>query len=175
VSAIKPCSFYRELKSLGIGRGIGQCDLDGDQMVCDGDLNFCKKSSDPKNYLNIQEGNGKDRRKYPRIVLDLPLEYRVMNVPNAYGGLVVNVSEMGLLIESVKDIPVGTKLNIAVLFPKEFELTNFEVLAEVVRKEMYLKEDWEGYQCGLKFISIREDDNCKLRQLLCGQFNLDEI
>jgi hypothetical protein len=175
MSALEPCSFYRELNSLGIGLGIGQCDLDGDQTVCDGDLIFCKKPNDLKNYLNTQEGNGKDRRKYPRIVLDLPLEYRVVNALNAYGGLVVNMSEKGLLIESVKDLPVGTKLSIDVLFPKEFELANFEVLTEVVRKEMYLKEDWEGYQCGLKFISIREDDNCKLRQLLCGQFNLDEI
>lgn len=47
--------------------------------------------------------------------LDLPLEYRVMNAPYAHGGLVVNASEVGLLINSIKNIPIGSKLNIAVL------------------------------------------------------------
>jgi len=175
MSAKQQCSLYRELKSLGIGRGIGQCDLDGDQTACDGDPIFCKKPSDLRNYLSIQEGNEKDRRKYSQFDLDLPIEYRLMNAPNVYGGMVVKMSEMGLLLESTKEIPVGTKLNIAVFFPKEFELAHFEALAEVVRKEIHWKGDWEGYQYGLKFISIREHDNWNLRQLLCGQFNLDEI
>jgi len=99
----------------------------------------------------------------------------VKNVPNAHGALIANGSEMGLLMESIKNIPVGTNLSIAVLFPKGYELTNFEVLAQVVWKELYWKEDWEGYQYGLKFVSIRAHDQWKLRQLLCGQFNSDEI
>jgi len=30
------------IKKPRIGRGIGQCDLDGDQTACDGDPIFCK-------------------------------------------------------------------------------------------------------------------------------------
>jgi hypothetical protein len=90
-----------------------------------------------------------ERRRYPRMSLDLPLEYRVMNAPYAHGGLVVNASEVGLLINSIKNIPIGSKLNIAVLFPKGFELTNFEVLAEIIWKDLYWEEDWEGYRYGL--------------------------
>ena len=30
-----------------------------------------------------KKGNSEDRRKHPRVVLDLPLEYRVTNIPNA--------------------------------------------------------------------------------------------
>jgi hypothetical protein len=44
---------------------------------------------------------------------------------------------------------IGTELKIAVLFPKECELANFEVLAKVVRKEPPWEEDWEGYEYGL--------------------------
>ncbi len=117
----------------------------------------------------------KERRRYPRRLLDLPLEYRVINAPYAHGGLVVNASEVGLRVNSVKNISVGTKLNIAVLFPKGFELTNFEVLAEIIWKEIYLEEDWEGYQYGIKFIEILEEDRKKLKQLLSGQFKMDEI
>jgi c-di-GMP-binding flagellar brake protein YcgR len=116
-----------------------------------------------------------ERRKYPRVSLDLPLEYRVMDAPYAHGGLVVNASEMGLLINSVKDILIGSKLNIAVLFPKGFELTNFEVLAEIIWKDYHWEENWEGYRYGLKFIEILEEDRRKLKQLLSGQFPSGEF
>jgi hypothetical protein len=108
----------------------------------------------------------KDRRRFPRVFMDLPLEYQIMDTPNAHGGLVVNASETGLLIHSIKDMPIGAKLNIAVLFPKAFELTNFEVLVEIVWKDIHLDENWEGYKYGLKFIQIKEEDLQKLRQLL---------
>jgi hypothetical protein len=98
--------------------------------------------------------------------MDLPIEYRVQNGPLAHGGLVINGSMKGFLIYSIKDMPIGTKLNITVLFPKGFELTNFEVLTEVVRKDRFEEETWEGYQYGLKFIQIKDEDFKKLIQLL---------
>lgn len=115
-----------------------------------------------------------DRRRYPRSLMDLPLEYRVINAPYAHGGIVVNGSEEGFLIYSVKDMPIGTKLNLVVLFPKGYELTNFEVVAEVVRKDLHWEEDWEGFEYGLKFIQIFEEDREKLKQLLSGLFQTGE-
>ncbi len=168
---VEQCSFYRNSEGLGLGRGIGHCDLDGGQTVCDGDLILC----DQKKYQNEQKHDQKDRRQYPRFFLDLPLEYLVTNTPKAHGGLVVNVSEIGLLIRSVKNLPIGTELKIVVLFPKEYELTNFEVLAQIVRKDPLWEEDWEGYEYGLKFIRILEEDRRKLRQILSGQFALEEV
>ncbi|OGP91384.1 MAG: hypothetical protein A2157_16295 [Deltaproteobacteria bacterium RBG_16_47_11] len=117
----------------------------------------------------------KDRRKSQRMMLDLPLEYRVMDVPYAHGGLVVNASELGLLVQSVKNLSIGTKLNIAVLFPKGFELANFEVLAEIIWKDLHWEEDWEGYQYGLRFLHILDNEYWKLKQLLSGQFHLEEV
>jgi hypothetical protein len=109
-----------------------------------------------------------EKRKHPRFDIDLPLEYQVTNSPYVRGGLVVNASESGLLVNSIKEMPIGTKLNIAVLFPKGYELSNFQVLAEVVWKDIHWKENWEGYQFGLKFIKILEEDYRKLRGLLSG-------
>ena len=107
-----------------------------------------------------------EKRKRPRVLMDLPLEYQILDAPFAHGGVVANVSQAGLLILSIKSMPVGTKLNIAVLFPEEFQLSNFEVSAEIVWKEIHWKEDWEGYQYGLKFIRILNVDQCKLKNLL---------
>jgi c-di-GMP-binding flagellar brake protein YcgR len=112
--------------------------------------------------------NSKERRKFPRLFIELPLQYRLVDAPHSQGGMVVNLSEGGLLIQSVRDMPVGEKLSIEVLFPKEFALTHFEVFAEIIWKEKYLKEDWEGFQYGLKFIQISEGDHRKLKQLLLG-------
>jgi hypothetical protein len=60
-----------------------------------------------------------------------------------------------------------------VLFPKEFELADFEVVAEIIRKELHWEEDWEGYQYGLRFVKILQEDRQKLKQILIGQYALD--
>lgn len=53
------CHFYRGRESLSMGIGIGYCDLDGNQAVCDGDINFCEKPDTLKRYL--MEQKRKDR------------------------------------------------------------------------------------------------------------------
>jgi len=115
-----------------------------------------------------------ERRKFPRSLMDLPLEYRVINAPFSHGGIVANGSEDGLLIYSVKDMPIGTKLDIVVMFPKEFELSNFEVISEIIRKDLHWEEDWEGYEYGIKFLQIFDEDREKLKQLLEGRFQQEE-
>jgi c-di-GMP-binding flagellar brake protein YcgR len=117
-------------------------------------------------YEETMEGslNNRERRRYPRTSIDLPLEYQYTGDSGLRGAMVVNASEGGFLIESTRDIPVGTKLNITLLFPKGFELANFKAVTKIVRKEPYRKEDsegnqyWEGYQYGLEFIQILEGD-----------------
>ena len=107
-----------------------------------------------------------EKRRHPRLPVDMPLEYRVKDQSHAHGGLVVNASESGLLIHSVKDMPVGLKLNVVVLFPKGFELANFEVSAEIVWKDFHLYNDSSGYQYGLKIIKMLAEDHRKLKRLL---------
>ena len=110
----------------------------------------------------------KDRRRYPRVYMDLPLEYRMKYASFARGGIVIDASETGFLIYSTEAIPVGTKLKVAVLYPKQYELAFFEVSAEIIWKKVVTKQE-EGYQYGLKFIQILEEDYLKLRELLSGR------
>ena len=97
------------------------------------------------------------------------------------GAIVVNASEGGFLIETVRDIPVGKELDITVPYPKGFELANFKVVAKIVRKEPYWKEDWkgnqywEGYQYGLELIQTLDEDRWKLNLLFGGRFEIEEI
>ncbi len=124
--------------------------------------------------------NDRDRRRYPRIVINLPLEYQDMGDTNLRGAMVVNAGNGGFLIESTRDIPVGTKLKVTLLFSVGFELANFEAVATVVRKEPYHRENsngnqvWEGYRYGLEFIQVLDEDRRKLN-LLLGGFEFEEI
>ncbi len=112
----------------------------------------------------------KDRRKYPRVHIDLPLEYRVKYDARAHGGIVIDASEGGFLIYSTEDIPIGTKLKIAVLFSAEYELAKFEVFAEIIWKKADVEKGEEGYQYGLRFVQVLEEDYRKLGNLLSGRF-----
>jgi c-di-GMP-binding flagellar brake protein YcgR len=117
----------------------------------------------------------KDRRKYPRVHMELPLEYRVKYDAQAHGAIVIDASEGGFLIYSIEDIPIGEKLEITVLFSAEYELGKIEAFAEIIWKNVDVEKGdvekgEEGYQYGLKFIQILEEDYWKLRGLLSGRF-----
>jgi len=111
-------------------------------------------------------GSSREKRKHARFEVSLPIEFKVINDKYAHGAMIVNASETGLLIQSPKNVQVGTKLNIAVLFSKGFELANFEVVAEVVWTKSHPNEGREGYQFGLRFLHMLEEDRQKLRHLL---------
>jgi hypothetical protein len=153
--------------------GFGVCDLDRHQTICEGDMNACARSG-PRKVFPDARGREMDRRRFPRFFLDLPLEYREMNdssAPQVRGALVVDASEGGLLIESLKDISPGTGLDITVMFPKGYELAALKLAAAIVRKEPYWKEHWQGYRYGLEFIRILKEDRWRWQFLLEGRLN----
>jgi len=68
----KKCSFYRDPGHIGSGIGLGYCDLDGGQAICEGDTQFCEKPDLLRNQLLKQKekevGNDKgkeDQKKEP--------------------------------------------------------------------------------------------------------------
>jgi hypothetical protein len=107
-----------------------------------------------------------DRRTSPRVWMYLPLEYHLKHAPRACGGIVIDASETGFHIYSTENIPIGTKLKIDVLFPRKYELANFEVVAEIVWKKVSVDMKGKGFQYGLKFVQILEEDTKKLKDLL---------
>jgi hypothetical protein len=124
--------------------------------------------------------DNRERRRYPRISINLPLEYQDTGDSSLRGAMVVNAGEGGFLIESTRDIPVGTELSITLLFSKGFELAEFKAVTKIVRKEPHSKENsngnqvWEGYLYGLELIQILEEDRWKLNWLLGGRFEFEE-
>jgi PilZ domain len=105
-----------------------------------------------------------NRRKYPRVLLDLPFEYRTEYSRRIRGGIVIDACEVGFLIHSTENMLVGTRLKIAVLYPEEYRLAKLTVVARIVWKRFDRKE--KRYLYGLKFNGILADDDYKLKGLL---------
>ena len=100
------------------------------------------------------------------MAMDWPLEYWVTEGRSSHGGLAVDGSEMGLRIQSIQSLRVGMMLKVAVIFRRGFELTDFDVLAEIVWKDICGEEEKYPYQYGLKFIHIHDLSLQKLKKLL---------
>jgi hypothetical protein len=107
------------------------------------------------------------RRKYPRIMIDLPLEYWTEDNPHTRrGGIARNASQLGFLIHSIENMRIGTRLKIALFYAWGYELTNLETFAEVIWKSV--EKEKGMYLYGLKFIGIYKEDSHKLEGLLAA-------
>lgn len=178
-----------------MGEGMGYCDLDCLTAICDGDIQFCEKPDRIEHHMSKRKGKlDKDRslageghteasnlhpekRTYPRIPLDSPLEFRMIEGPgvsSGYGAIAVNASEKGLLIRSTKDMPIGAKLSISVFFSRGFQLMKFEVLAETIWKDLDSWEDWALYLYGLRFTRITVENLRELRHLIVDHLEYKE-
>ena len=114
------------------------------------------------------------RRKHPRYSIQLPLEY--WQSDNARrGGVAGNLSEEGLLIYSIQDMRVGKELNVGIFFPNGYEFDSIRVTGKIVWKDLRYETDWKGYQYGIEFILIAEEDREKLINLLRSPSILEEI
>jgi hypothetical protein len=54
MSMFRECPYHRVTESIGMGKGLGYCDLDGSQTICDGDTKFCGKPDVLQRYLIIR-------------------------------------------------------------------------------------------------------------------------
>jgi hypothetical protein len=125
------CSFHRECEALNKGRGIGFCDFDGNETICDGDRCFCNKLDALRDYFlkigkkigkkdevseSVQEpvkatlgtveetaklGDKGSRRQCPGVSVALPLEYWKKNDASTHAGVSGTLDERGLLLYSV--------------------------------------------------------------------------
>ena len=106
-----------------------------------------------------------ERRKDPRVTLELPMDYSIESV-DRYGGVAANASKGGLLVYLPEAIVVGTSLKIEILFAKGSELNSIRAIARVVWSDLAPREIWGEYRYGLEFESFQEGDLQKLKRLL---------
>ncbi len=103
-----------------------------------------------------------ERRKHPRISVDLPIEYSLVeDSPLSRNGRAANASEGGLLVYLPEIVQIGQVLKIKIFFsiPKMQEI---ELRAEVAWIDIRIGEKPVEYRAGLKFQDISPEDREKL-------------
>jgi len=115
-----------------------------------------------------------ERRKHPRFAIELPLEFKGKDgLPR--GAVVRNISEGGLLICSIHDMPVGRELKVGVFFADEHELDQLNGSTKVIRKDRHFETDWEGYKYALEFIGISLENRLKHERLINNHLSVGDI
>jgi hypothetical protein len=94
------------------------------------------EKSDKKN-----SSNNKEKRKHLRTMVSLPLHFQTDENGGAYSGLTIDASESGLPIQTLKEMPVGIRIDIEIIFPKKPYFPNFKAEAEIVRKDICSRGD----------------------------------
>jgi c-di-GMP-binding flagellar brake protein YcgR len=109
-----------------------------------------------------------ERRKYPRVTVDLPIEYRRMDSSVGQTGRAQNASGGGLLLYLPEQMAIGQELRIKLFFTSGVELSAIEMVAQVAWTDIHLGREWGDYRAGVKFIDISPENLEKLKNLIRG-------
>ena len=199
----KGCPLFRKAESLGLGKGVGYCDLDGKSTDCDGDTKVCKNTDALKQYLQKRKdqfekkrvssgsSSGKslemksigtptqtplslekgkiaglnapdERRQHPRYLVKLPVV--LWQTPEAVKkGIVVDISEKGLGIESTQEIQIGTELKIRIYLSKEeHRFDSIEGTGRIIWRTVHQEQQWKRFKYGLSILQMPSDSRTRL-------------
>ena len=107
-----------------------------------------------------------EKRKHPRMIVDLPVKYSKTNLFFKYAR-VVNASQGGLLVYLPEEIGVGQRLALKLFSPSHSDFDTFETFVQVVWKDVHLKKDWTwDYRTGVRFIDGSSEHMTKLKTFL---------
>jgi c-di-GMP-binding flagellar brake protein YcgR len=94
-------------------------------------------------------------RKYPRFLLNLPVEYYLAESDIQGTGHTGNASEGGLILYLRKNFRVGDLLKLKLFFSSAAGMNTVELLSQVMWTE---KLENKEYRCGMKFVGISPKD-----------------
>ncbi len=110
-----------------------------------------------------------ERRKHPRVDVDLPVEY-ARNDWVIKQGRAINASEGGLLIYFPEPMEIGQHLKMRLFFTSGSDLITIEALVEVVWMDFHLGEDLGEYRAGVKFVEISQESLDRLKSFMKDLF-----
>jgi c-di-GMP-binding flagellar brake protein YcgR len=109
-----------------------------------------------------------ERRKHPRISVELPLSYSRVNNKELLGGIVANASGGGVLVYLPERMEIGAVLKIEIFYLNVLELDAVNAIAKVVWNDLANRESPGEHRYGLEFQYIDEKDYNRLLALLKG-------
>jgi len=115
----------------------------------------------------MDDGLNSERRKYPRINIDLPVKYNGGTHSFTKNGLAVNASEGGLLVHLQEEIVVGHRLTLKLFLHSQSELNIISPSVQVVWTGIHMRKDftWD-FPTGVRFVEIPPNDMIKFKNFL---------
>jgi len=106
-----------------------------------------------------------ERRRDPRFLVELPVEYRRANDSRIRPGHTVDFSGNGLMVSISEQIEVGEKLEMKIFFSSGSSLITIAASVEIAWVDTEAKEDGY-YRFGVSFVDISPADRERLKGFL---------
>ena len=108
----------------------------------------------------------KERRKSPRFLFKLPMNYSRSRNKDYFGGIVGNASEGGIQVHLPDKLDTGELLKIEILFAKGWELKTVQGIAKIIWSDSAIRKSRKIHRYGLQFQLINKKNIRKLGILL---------
>jgi hypothetical protein len=107
-----------------------------------------------------------ERRQHPRFSVKLPVDF--WQTPDVVqGGLVTDMSEIGLGIRSIHEIQIGAKFKIRVYLSKEeYSFDSIEGIGKIIWRTAHREQDWKGYRYGMYIMQTPLDSRDRLMKYI---------
>jgi len=107
----------------------------------------------------------RERRMYPRFLLNLPIEYLPLDSPAGYSSHTVNASEGGLMICLHERVEVRKHLHLKIFFSSGPSVLTINPMVQVMWADEQLGKD-ETYRHGVSFVDPTSEEVHKFRDFL---------
>jgi len=117
----------------------------------------------------VELSSGEEKRQHPRFPVRLALD--LWQTPDVVlGGVVTDMSEVGLGFRSTHEIQISAELGIRVYLSRgEFTFDSIEGTGRIIWRTAHQEQGWKGYRYGmyiLKMASYSQDRLMKYIQML---------
>ncbi len=105
-----------------------------------------------------------EKRRHPRFLLNLPIEYDRVNSDINSSGYTFNASKSGLMVNLPEQMDIGQYLKITLFFSFGSDLDSIKMLSQVVWTDQV--GDDGSYRSGVRFVDISSEDMNRFETLL---------
>jgi len=135
-------------------------------------MDISGREKDERKGMNVEKRRTKphigiakfEKRRHPRFLLNLPIEYYRVNSDLNSSGYTSNASKSGLMVNLPEQIDIGQYLKIKLFFSFGSDLDSIDMLSQVVWTDQ--TGDDGSYRSGVKFVDIASEDMNRLETLL---------
>ena len=114
----------------------------------------------------VELSSYEERRQHPRYSVKLPLD--LWQTPDlVLGGVVTDMSEVGLGFNSIHEIQISAELGIRVYLSRgEFSFDSIEGTGRIIWRTAHKEPSWKGYRYGMYILKMASQSRDRLMKYI---------